>query len=1209
MDEPTQREDAKVMMDRYRPRLVVLILPALWLAGCNATQSRKNTAQAGNQSLDPDRAYLALEEIQPPPELPEEAPAPAETERLSTRAARQRQRADKLMAESRFAEANAALERALRYQPSHPAIHAALAALHLKMGNPDVARGHAEKSLESDPRAVAGHYAMGRYHMFHGEYDNALQSLRLALAMMNRQPAGETGPELARNIHSGLADVLSRQGYYTAALTQIEAFNQPVETTDDSDDAAAPDPIEVNRMTELKSDVLRKLGRYAEAAQTIEPLVRSAPGNFKRAESCVRLWLQADDPDRALALAEFLQNESVAPRDEAFALLLEVHREAGRLPQLIDSLRAAYDPTEDDPATAQRLFRAMIEANRFADASGVLAAYLEHHAEADVVRIMLIDAYVEQGDIEGVLTQCSAGIAASPGGRDEYERRVRRIGEDAAAARLLEDDTDAGSDPYLLGLVAREAGRVDRARALFERAYESSPDSPYVRAALAKAFMLEYAYEDALAVARRRDPDRVEDGRLERVLGEIHERLDEDDKAEMHFRAAIQENRDDTDAALALAGVLLKTGQNQRARLHLTNLLERKPTVDEAREMLAKVYFEERKVEATIEQYQKLAETTDSPLVKARCEAALSLRRNGNIEEYRQTMTAAIDEHGADAYSWLALAESYDATELDKARDAYRKAYELAPREERTWKGLLRTLEMLLEFEEAADLQEEMLPRRPNRHAWRFRLLRLLGQTLQQDRMLAVARQEEARPDLDDANRRRYRNIISGTLADMEREDERIATIESWMSRAENDEDKTALLTLYADALLDTGKEQEAVDVLERRFAEDGDDDLVYERLVQTLHQSDRHDRAIQLTLSRLEDDPLSRTRMISLVSSFLRADYIEDALDLLHNQMLQASEREPYQDIRFQVLIASERYREALEYAEGLLDKAVEVMQTLARNGDLGRWNELPPRISMHYPDRPYSQGRLEERIDWLRLLTCDALTGLKEYNEARSRIVGWLEITRHPRVRFLYLRRLRAYQSLLGKSEESSETAERALMMEPEDVGLNNDVAYSWIDKGIRLEEAERRSRYAVFSAPTEGAYLDTYGWLMYKKADFEASYKWLSRAAAFQKSGDAVIYDHLGDACWRLGRKDEAVRNWTTAVENLAERNEEDLDPDGMRVKSQTPLKIEAAASGSQPVVAPTGKSTTGKAVPTAPNESVPSKKTPARNELREKAASQS
>ncbi|MGB0716956.1 MAG: tetratricopeptide repeat protein, partial [Phycisphaerae bacterium] len=703
------------MMDRYCSLPIVLALSAAFIGGCSTDGKRDRIQQQDATALDPQKAFLKLDDIEPRPVIPvagEEGEAAGEVKPLSIRAERQYQRARNLMTESRFAEANAALERALRYQPNHPKLHAALAQLHLEMGNADVARGHAEKSIAGDPLAPMGYYAMGRFHTYHGEFAEALNPLRTALALARDRD----DDNLRQEIHAALATALEREGYFTASLGQIEACESTAAAADQQD-ADALDAAERNRLREMKSNVLAALGRLAEAATTLEPLVLAAPNNIERGERCVRLWLRAEKPNDALRVIGAIRDHSEASARQAFPLLLEVHQQNGTLGRLVSTLRESFDPSQEDPAPAVELFEALQANGKFADAVDVLDTYLQNHPQADVIRSMLIEAYVKKGDPEGVLAQCSAGLEASPRSRSDFENQVRGMGRNPRFANALLNDkvNRSGHDPYLLGLVAWEAGKDDLAITLFQKAHEKNEQDPFVRAALAESYYREYRYDQALAVAKRLDPEKAEDGRLERVLGDIYERLDQDDRAEVHYRAAIQENRGDALAAIALARVLLKTGQTQRARLHLTNLLERNPKIDDARELLAKVYFDERKVEATIEQYQKLVELSSSPMVKARCEAVLTLRRNGDLDAYRKSIMDAIEAHGADGDAWLSLAESYDNNNLDKSLDAYRKAFDVAPEDERTWKGLLQALEMMLRFEDAAELQEQMLSRRPNR--------------------------------------------------------------------------------------------------------------------------------------------------------------------------------------------------------------------------------------------------------------------------------------------------------------------------------------------------------------------------------------------------------------------------------------------------------------------------------------------------------------
>jgi len=136
-----------------------------------------------------------------------------------------------------------------------------------------------------------------------------------------------------------------------------------------------------------------------------------------------------------------------------------------------------------------------------------------------------------------------------------------------------------------------------------------------------------------------------------------------------------------------------------------------------------------------------------------------------------------------------------------------------------------------------------------------------------------------------------------------------------------------------------------------------------------------------------------------------------------------------------------------------------------------------------------------------------------------------------------------------------------------------LNNDMAYLWIDQGVHLVEAEKLIRYSVGRAPRQAAYLDTYGWLLYKKGQFAEAKKWLSRANHARGGKDPVIHDHLGDTCWRLGQSAEAIEHWSTAIRLSAERDaDRRINDDERRVRTTTPKKIEDGNAGHEPSVAP-------------------------------------
>jgi tetratricopeptide (TPR) repeat protein len=112
----------------------------------------------------------------------------------------------------------------------------------------------------------------------------------------------------------------------------------------------------------------------------------------------------------------------------------------------------------------------------------------------------------------------------------------------------------------------------------------------------------------------------------------------------------------------------------------------------------------------------------------------------------------------------------------------------------------------------------------------------------------------------------------------------------------------------------------------------------------------------------------------------------------------------------------------------------------------------------------------------------------------------------------------------------------------------------------------------RLSLSRVPTEAAYLDTYAWLLYKKGAFADAKKWLLRATRARDNTDGVILDHLGDTCWRLGDKEEAIQHWTSAIATIKEGDQEGLTSDERRVRDTTQQKIDDARKGLSPNVAP-------------------------------------
>lgn len=106
------------------------------------------------------------------------------------------------------------------------------------------------------------------------------------------------------------------------------------------------------------------------------------------------------------------------------------------------------------------------------------------------------------------------------------------------------------------------------------------------------------------------------------------------------------------------------------------------------------------------------------------------------------------------------------------------------------------------------------------------------------------------------------------------------------------------------------------------------------------------------------------------------------------------------------------------------------------------------------------------------------------------------------------------------------------KALELDPEQGVVLNYLGYSWLDKGLNLQEAMEMIRKAVKLRPNDGYIIDSLGWGYYLLKDYNAALKHLEKAVELRPE-DPTLNDHLGDVYWRVGRKLEARFQWSHAL----------------------------------------------------------------------------
>jgi len=126
--------------------------------------------------------------------------------------------------------------------------------------------------------------------------------------------------------------------------------------------------------------------------------------------------------------------------------------------------------------------------------------------------------------------------------------------------------------------------------------------------------------------------------------------------------------------------------------------------------------------------------------------------------------------------------------------------------------------------------------------------------------------------------------------------------------------------------------------------------------------------------------------------------------------------------------------------------------------------------------------------------------------------------------------------------KYPEAEKAFRKALELQKDDPAVLNYLGYMLADRGVRLDEAESLIEKAVKSDPTNGAYLDSLGWVYYKQNRLDLAEEYLKKAVIFVNS-DSSIHDHMGDLYYKRKRYDDARNEWNKAIQLSSEQEEID------------------------------------------------------------------
>jgi tetratricopeptide (TPR) repeat protein len=131
------------------------------------------------------------------------------------------------------------------------------------------------------------------------------------------------------------------------------------------------------------------------------------------------------------------------------------------------------------------------------------------------------------------------------------------------------------------------------------------------------------------------------------------------------------------------------------------------------------------------------------------------------------------------------------------------------------------------------------------------------------------------------------------------------------------------------------------------------------------------------------------------------------------------------------------------------------------------------------------------------------------------------------HPGVRY----QIALIQDKAGLARESIRSFESLLKDRPEDASLLNALGYSLADRNQKLPRAETLIRKALLASPDNPAFLDSLGWVLFRRGDIPGALPHLERA--YRIFPDAEIASHWGELLWLSGKQAEARALWARSL----------------------------------------------------------------------------
>ena len=118
-------------------------------------------------------------------------------------------------------------------------------------------------------------------------------------------------------------------------------------------------------------------------------------------------------------------------------------------------------------------------------------------------------------------------------------------------------------------------------------------------------------------------------------------------------------------------------------------------------------------------------------------------------------------------------------------------------------------------------------------------------------------------------------------------------------------------------------------------------------------------------------------------------------------------------------------------------------------------------------------------------------------------------------------------------GVYEKADKDLLDALKIDSDDAYILNYLAYSWLERDYKIDEAINMLEKAYKLESNDPYIIDSIGWAYYLVNDYLKAEKFIKRAVELMPE-DPIVNDHYGDILWMLDRKIQARYFWNHVIE---------------------------------------------------------------------------